>query len=64
MGKGENAGYQHFRSLFLKAFLHRVVDTGDCVEKVESFTAKFRVLKTLRKRKTFEKTLLEKENSL
>ena len=35
MGKGENAGYQHFlfATLFSKAFSHRVIKSRDCVIK-------------------------------
>ena len=36
MGKGENAGYQHFllsQQLFAKGILHRIVRSWDCVVK-------------------------------
>ena len=40
VGKGENAGYQHFLTMFSKGFFPRVIKSWDCVARVNPFPNK------------------------
>ena len=58
VGKGENAGYQHFLlfpQCFQKAFFPRAVKSLDCVVKSQLFTTQFRFLTTPKKKDLKEK---------